>query len=89
MVRNIFPEHPCSACGQENRGASRFCRHCGHSLDDRCALSAKVCQAGYVSDVGRRYVAQENEDMLLVVQGLCVNLAPPPRPFSLLAVADG
>src|SRR5713226_2395834 len=27
--------------------------------------------------------------MLLVVQGLCINLAPPPRPFSLFAVADG
>jgi serine/threonine protein kinase len=89
MLRTIFPEHPCSACGQENRSISRFCRHCGHSLADNSALVEEVCQVGYVSDVGRRFVAQENEDMLLVVQGLCVNLAPPPRPFSLLAVADG
>ncbi len=89
MVRTIIPEHPCSACGQENRSASRFCRHCGHSLDDSSALVAEVCQVGYVSDVGRRYAAQENEDMLLLVQGLCVNLTLPPQPFSLLAVADG
>jgi serine/threonine protein phosphatase PrpC len=27
--------------------------------------------------------------MLLIVQGLCANLAPPPRPFGLFAVADG
>ena len=89
MLRTVFPEHPCSACGRENRNASRFCRYCGHSLADSSALVEEVCQVGYVSDVGRRFVAHENEDMLLVVQGLCVNLAPPPRPFSLLAVADG
>ncbi|GAC1312973.1 MAG: hypothetical protein NVSMB27_49190 [Ktedonobacteraceae bacterium] len=89
IVHTIIPENPCSLCGQENRSSSRFCRHCGHSLDDTSPLVAEVCQVGYVSDVGRRYVAEENEDMLLVVQGLCINLAPPPRPFSLLAVADG
>ncbi len=27
--------------------------------------------------------------MLLIVQGLCANLAPSPRPFGLFAVADG
>ena len=27
--------------------------------------------------------------VLLIVQGLCVNLAPPPHPFGLFAVADG
>jgi serine/threonine protein phosphatase PrpC len=48
-----------------------------------------VCQVGFASDTGKRYVAEENEDMLLIVQGLCANLAPPPRPFGLFAVADG
>lgn len=89
MVRTIIPENPCSACGQENRSSSRFCRRCGHGLDDTSPLVTEVCQVGYVSDIGRRYVAQENEDMLLIVQGLCANLAPPPRPFGLFAVADG
>src|SRR5579884_1521834 len=32
MVRLIVPENPCSACGQENRNNSRFCRRCGHPL---------------------------------------------------------
>jgi serine/threonine protein kinase len=89
IIRTIIPENPCGACGQENRSSSRFCRHCGHSLDDTSPLVSEVCQVGYVSDVGRRYVAEENEDMLLIVQGLCVNLALPPRPFSLFAVAEG
>lgn len=88
LVRTLIPENPCANCGQENRGSSRFCRHCGHSLDETSPMVADVCQVGYVSDVGRRYAAQENEDMLLIVQGLCVNLAPP-RPFSLFAIADG
>ncbi len=88
LVRTIIPENPCANCGQENRSSSRFCRHCGHSLDDTSPMVVDVCQLGYVSDVGRRYAAQENEDMLLIVQGLCVNLAPP-RPFSLFAIADG
>jgi serine/threonine protein kinase len=88
LVRTLIPENPCPNCGQENRGSSRFCRHCGHSLDETSPMVAGVCQVGYVSDVGRRYAAQENEDMLLIVQGLCVNLAPP-RPFSLFAIADG
>ncbi|MEO8971952.1 MAG: protein kinase, partial [Ktedonobacteraceae bacterium] len=88
LVRTLIPENPCANCGQENRGSSRYCRHCGHSLDETSPMVIDVCQVGYVSDVGRRYAAQENEDMLLVVQGLCVNLAPP-RPFSLFAIADG
>lgn len=89
IVRTIIPENPCSACGQENRSSSRFCRRCGHRLDDTSPLVTEVCQVGYVSDTGRRFAAQENEDMLLIVQGLCANLAPPPRPFGLFAVADG
>ena len=89
IVRTIIPENPCSACGQENRSSSRFCRRCGHRLDDTSPLVTDVCQVGYVSDVGRRYVAEVNEDMLLIVQGLCANLTPPPRPFGLFAVADG
>ena len=87
IVRTIIPENPCGQCGQENRSSSRFCRRCGHSLDDTSPLVTDVCQIGYANDIGRQ--ADDNEDVLLVVQGLCVNLAPPPRPFSLLAVADG
>lgn len=89
IVRTIIPENPCSECGQENRSNSRFCRRCGHRLDDTSPLVTDVCQVGYASDTGKRYVAEENEDMLLVVQGLCANLTPPPRPFGLFAVADG
>jgi serine/threonine protein phosphatase PrpC len=89
IVRTIIPENPCSECGQENRSSSRYCRRCGHKLDDTLPLVTEVCQVGYVSETGRRYVAEDNEDMLLIVQGLCANLAPPPRPFGLLAVADG
>lgn len=89
IVRTIIPENPCSECGQENRSSSRFCRRCGHRLDDTSPLVTDVCQVGFSSDSGKRYVAEKNEDMLLVVQGLCANLAPPPRPFGLFAVADG
>lgn len=89
IVRAIIPQNPCSACGQENRGSSRFCRRCGHRLDDTSPLVTDVCQVGYFSDTGRKYVAETNEDMLLIVQGLCANLMPPPRPFGLFAVADG
>lgn len=87
IVRTIIPENPCSRCGRENRSTSRFCRHCGQSLDDTSPLVSDMCQIGYGSDRGQQ--AQINEDTLLVVQGLCVNLALPPRPFSLFAVADG
>lgn len=89
VVRTIVPENPCGACGQENRSSSRFCRRCGHRLDDTAPLVADVCQVGCISDTGRKYVAETNEDMLLIVQGLCANLTPPPRPFALFAVADG
>ncbi len=87
IVRALIPENPCASCGGENRSSSRFCRHCGHSLDETSPLVTEVCQVGYISDTGQQ--ANDNEDMLLVVQGLCVTLAPPPRPFSLFAVADG
>ncbi len=87
IVRAMVPENPCASCGRENRGSSRFCRHCGHSLDDTSPLVTETCQIGYVSDEGKQ--ALDNEDMLLVVQGLCVTLAAPPRPFSLFGVADG
>lgn len=89
LIRTIIPENPCSACGQENRSSSRFCRRCGHRLDDTSPLVTDVCQVGHASDTGRKYVAETNEDMLLIVQGLCANLTPPPRPFGLFAVADG
>ena len=87
IVRALIPENPCARCGRENRSSSRFCRHCGHSLDETSPLVTEVCQVGYVSEAGRQ--AQDNEDMLLVIQGLCVTLAPPPRPFSIFGVADG
>ncbi len=86
IVRTLIPENPCSHCGRENRPTSHFCRHCGHSLNDTAPLVKDVCEVGYVSEVGQQ--ATDNEDMLLIVQGLCVTLMPP-RPFSLLAVADG
>ena len=87
IVRTLVPENPCGNCGRENRSGSRFCRACGHSLEDTSPLLMEVCQVGYNSDIGRH--TPENEDMLLIIQGLCVTLTPPPRPFSLLAVADG
>jgi serine/threonine protein kinase len=87
IVKALIPENPCAGCGGENRSSSRFCRHCGHSLDETSPLVTEACQVGYISDTGQQ--ANDNEDMLLVVQGLCVTLAPPPRPFSLFAVADG
>lgn len=87
IVRMMIPENPCAQCGRENRSSSRFCRHCGHSLDETAPVIGDVCQTGYVSDRGR--TAIDNEDMLLIVQGLCINLAPPPRPFALFAIADG
>lgn len=87
IVRTIIPENPCGSCGRENRSTSHFCRHCGHSLSETSPLVTDVCQVGYLNDIGQR--ARNNEDMLLIVQGLCNTLQPPPRPFSLFAVADG
>ncbi|MBV8823044.1 MAG: protein kinase, partial [Ktedonobacteraceae bacterium] len=87
IVRTLVPENPCGKCGRENRGGSRFCRFCGHRLEDTSPLLMEVCQVGYNSDIGSH--TSENEDMLLIIQGLCTTLTPPPRPFSLLAVADG
>ncbi len=86
ILRSLIPEHPCSCCGQENRSSSRYCRHCGHSLHDNSAFGSDAYPVGYTSHIGRQ--AKDNEDMLLIVQGLCVTLTPP-RPFALFAVADG
>ncbi|MBA2395681.1 MAG: protein kinase, partial [Ktedonobacteraceae bacterium] len=87
IIRALLPENPCVKCGRENRSSSRFCRYCGHGLDDASSLVAEMCQIGYMSDKGQH--ALDNEDMLLIVQGLCVTLTAPLRPFSLFAVADG
>lgn len=86
IIRSLIPEHPCSGCGRENRSNSRFCRHCGYSLSDTSALVTNVNQVGYLSDSGQQAI--DNEDMLLIAQGLCVTFTPP-RPFGLFAVADG
>lgn len=85
IIRTVIPKNPCGECGQENRGNSHFCRYCGANLDETSPLVTEVCQVGYLSDQGQQ---PDNEDMLLVAQGLCITLLPP-RPFSLLAVADG
>ena len=87
LVRIVVPENPCPSCGRENRSSSRFCRYCGHNVDETSQLQMETCDVGYASDIGRG--AQENEDMLLVAQGLGINLAPPPHSFGLFAVADG
>ncbi|GER81620.1 hypothetical protein KTAU_02580 [Thermogemmatispora aurantia] len=89
LVRTLIPGNPCGTCGRENRPGSRYCRHCGRALNGTSPLVIDVCQVGYISDVGRRYVAQDNEDMLLIVQGLGLGLGLPPRPFGLFGVADG
>ena len=87
IVHTIIPENPCGKCGRDNRSSSRFCRHCGYSLNDTSPLVTEMCQFGYMNDPGKQAV--ENEDMILVVQSLCTNLTPPARPFGLFAVADG
>ena len=87
LIRVMVPENPCPSCGRENRSSSRFCRYCGHSVDETSQLQMEACEAGYAIDIGRS--AQENEDMLLLAQGLGINLAPPPHSFGLFAVADG
>ncbi len=87
LIRVLVPENPCPSCGRENRSSSRFCRYCGHNVDETSQLQMEACEAGYASDIGRN--AQENEDMMLLAQGLGINLAPPPHSFGLFAVADG
>ncbi len=87
LIRVLVPENPCPSCGRENRSSSRFCRYCGHNVDETSQLQMEACEAGYASDIGLS--AQENEDMLLLAQGLGINLAPPPLSFGLCAVADG
>ncbi len=87
LTRILIPENPCTECGRENRPTSRFCRYCGHNLNETSALLMDACQVGFYSDIGRN--TQENEDMLLITQGLGVNLTPPPHSFGLFAVADG
>ena len=87
VVRTATPENPCGNCGRENRSSSRFCRHCGQSLDKTSPVVTDSCQVGYISDIGLQ--AKENEDMLLVIQGLCISLNQPPHPFGLFAIADG
>jgi serine/threonine protein kinase len=86
MTRTMTPENPCWHCGQENRSTSRFCRRCGNSLGETIPIITTTYQVGYGSDIGQQ--AQDNEDMLLVIQGLCQTLIPP-HPFTLLAIADG
>ncbi len=87
LVRTLIVENPCPSCGRENRSSSHFCRYCGHNLEETSQLQMEACEVGYYSDTGRN--AHENEDMLLVAQGLATNLAPPPHSFGLFAVADG
>ena len=87
ILRTLVPENPCSSCGRENRSNSRFCRYCGHNLSETSALLMEACQVGFYSDIGHN--TQENEDMLLIAQGLGLNLVPPPHSFGLCAIADG
>lgn len=87
IVRTLIPENPCSACGRENRSSSRFCRYCGHSLDDISPLVTNVCQVGYMTTSGQG--TPDNEDMLLIAQGLCMHPQLATSPFSLFAIADG
>ena len=92
IVRTIIPENPCGYCGRENRNTSHFCRHCGRSLDETSPLVTEVCQVGYVG-VGLASASTEQQGhdtahMLLIMQGLCNTLQPPPRPFSLFAIAE-
>ena len=86
IIRTIIAENPCGVCGRENRNGSRFCRYCGHTLAATSALATEVYQVGYTSDAGQ---AQDNEDELLIVQGISLSLPPPPRSFGLFAIADG
>jgi serine/threonine protein kinase len=86
IIRTIIPENPCGACGRENRNGSRFCRYCGHTLTGPLSPASDAYQVGYTRDAGQ---AQDNEDELLIVQGISLSLPPPPRSFGLFAIADG
>jgi serine/threonine protein kinase/serine/threonine protein phosphatase PrpC len=88
IVRTIIPENPCGYCGRENRNTSHFCRHCGRSLDETSPLVTEVCQVGYVGAGLAPASTEQQRDMLLIMQGLCNTLQPPPRPFSLFAIAE-
>jgi serine/threonine protein kinase/serine/threonine protein phosphatase PrpC len=87
IKRTLVPENPCGRCGQENRSTSRFCRRCGYGLNETSLVITDICQVGNLSERGR--FAVDNEDMLMIIQGLCISLALPPHPFALFAVADG
>jgi serine/threonine protein kinase len=86
IIRTIIPENPCGQCGRENRSGSRFCRYCGHGLSETSPMASETYQVGYASDAGQ---ARDNEDELLIVQGVSLSLPPPPRAFGLFALADG
>jgi serine/threonine protein kinase len=53
LTRILIPENPCTECGRENRPTSRFCRYCGHNLNETSALLMDACQVGFYSDIGR------------------------------------
>ena len=87
VTRVVQLENLCVKCNYENRGGSRYCRNCGHRLDDVLPVVSDSYIDGYCSDTG--YAMPDNQDTLLTVEGLCTSLAPPPNPFGLYAVADG
>jgi len=87
VTRTVQVENLCVACNHENRSGSRFCRTCGHKLDDVLPVVSDSYIVGYCSDTG--YAMPDNQDTLLTAEGLCTSLAPPPYPFGLYAVADG
>jgi serine/threonine protein phosphatase PrpC len=86
VIRTVQLENVCIQCCSENRSGSRFCRHCGHELVDVLPLVRNSYITGYGSDTGD--ARPDNQDTLLVAEGLCITLAPPPYPFGLYAVAD-
>lgn len=86
LVRTLTPENCCIFCGRENRSTSRFCRYCGHSLDETSPVVSDVCIAGYLSEQSKQ--GEVEDDVLLIAQGLCVTLVPPVHPFGLFALAD-
>ena len=87
VTRMVQLENLCVKCNYENRGGSRYCRNCGHKLDDVLPVVSDSYVVGYCSDTG--LAMPDNQDALLSAEGLCISLAPPPHPFGLYAVADG